>query len=346
MHDLAPTSRTFACDVCGHAAGRRNYLEKHLRRHRIVYVCCLCSRKFPSSCRLQGHLLEEHGNDEGFDMEDLFRRSVEVSLFLPEPDGSMDGWLNSDPTVGEDFGEFVEELGNSDNYVTDTTVAGCAESIRVGSAEVTSVSQTIVGKVGEMASMKYQDCAFANESLDVEDSVDGGNSGMTLEFARKEGIVVEINHKGKDNADGLSSNFVEITENGIDSVVSETGDQGRNRLEKVCLNIPKNDSLEQTSDAGSPFTTETPDEIWPQSESRPNDDLPNKSATEDESDMLIRLGFLRMNLTIFENIRNTFGSEECEFCGRLFASKSDSRLHRKVHTGRLCCIVFIIFLIY
>lgn len=270
-------------------------------------------------------------------MEELFRRSVEGSLFLPEPDGSMDGWLNSDPSVGEEFGEFVEELANSGGYVTDTKEASSTESIGVGSAqsvevnlvnEVTSVPETSAGKVIDMGVVKFADITFTNVSLYTEDSVDGGNSGMALEFPT-EGIVIQENHKVTRNPDGLASSSVGNGKSG-GTGVSETGDHGRDQMANVCS---RNGSLIKASDTGNSSTTKTPNEIWQQHENRPDNKLPDKSAMEDESNILTKLGFLPMNLTIFENIRNTFGSEECEFCGRLFVSKSESRLHQRIHTG-------------
>ena len=53
-----------------------------------------------------------------------------------------------------------------------------------------------------------------------------------------------------------------------------------------------------------------------------------------------------MTVGIFQKMRETFGNEECEFCGRLFFSKVDYEPHVRTHTGRyfsskhrmeLCC---------
>ena len=35
----------------------------------------------------------------------------------------------------------------------------------------------------------------------------------------------------------------------------------------------------------------------------------------------------------FQNLRQIYGNEECEFCGRLFASRSDYEPHLRTHTG-------------
>ena len=51
-------------------------------------------------------------------------------------------------------------------------------------------------------------------------------------------------------------------------------------------------------------------------------------------ELIDRLGFLPMTVEIFQKMRDTFGSEECEFCGRLFMAKVDYEYHVRTHTGR------------
>lgn len=51
--------------------------------------------------------------------------------------------------------------------------------------------------------------------------------------------------------------------------------------------------------------------------------------------LIEKLGYLSMTLEIFQKMRDTFGSEECEYCGRLFFSRVDYELHVRIHTGML-----------
>ena len=53
--------------------------------------------------------------------------------------------------------------------------------------------------------------------------------------------------------------------------------------------------------------------------------------------LIDRLGFQPMTVAIFQKMRDTFGNEECEFCGRLFYSKLDYEPHVRTHTGRYKC---------
>jgi len=48
-----------------------------------------------------------------------------------------------------------------------------------------------------------------------------------------------------------------------------------------------------------------------------------------------KLGYRPMTLKILKKMRDTFRSEECEYCGRLFFSRMDYEPHVRTHTGRL-----------
>lgn len=51
--------------------------------------------------------------------------------------------------------------------------------------------------------------------------------------------------------------------------------------------------------------------------------------------LIEKLGYLPMSLQVFQKMRDTFGSEECEYCGRLFFSSMDYDPHVRTHTGLL-----------
>jgi hypothetical protein len=48
-----------------------------------------------------------------------------------------------------------------------------------------------------------------------------------------------------------------------------------------------------------------------------------------------QLGYKAMTLEIFSKLRETFGQEECEHCGRLFFYKNDHAIHVRTHIGEL-----------
>lgn len=57
-----------------------------------------------------------------------------------------------------------------------------------------------------------------------------------------------------------------------------------------------------------------------------------EGSSKDQS-VVERLGYRPMNMKILLKMRETFGSEECEFCGRLFYTKQDYEPHQRTHTG-------------
>ena len=58
--------------------------------------------------------------------------------------------------------------------------------------------------------------------------------------------------------------------------------------------------------------------------------------SETDGGVYEKLGYKQMDLEIFQKLQKTFGSEECEYCGRLFYSRSDHEAHLRTHTGKKC----------
>lgn len=51
-------------------------------------------------------------------------------------------------------------------------------------------------------------------------------------------------------------------------------------------------------------------------------------------EIITRLGYHQMSMEIFQKMRETFGNEECEYCGKLYYSKTDFDNHIRTHTGK------------
>lgn len=88
VHDIKDHPYIQSCLLCDYTASRRIYLEKHFLKHRILYRCCECQEIFLSSVKLSDHLSNSHVDEEkeGLKWEELFEKSVENSMYLPEPD--------------------------------------------------------------------------------------------------------------------------------------------------------------------------------------------------------------------------------------------------------------------
>ena len=46
-----------------------------------------------------------------------------------------------------------------------------------------------------------------------------------------------------------------------------------------------------------------------------------------------RLNYERLTMEMFQYVREIHGSDECEFCGRLFYQTSEYETHLNMHTG-------------
>ena len=51
-------------------------------------------------------------------------------------------------------------------------------------------------------------------------------------------------------------------------------------------------------------------------------------------DLYMQLNYKPMTMDIYYNIKEMFGSLECEICGRLFVMQSELDPHMRTHTGK------------
>ena len=66
-----------------------------------------------------------------------------------------------------------------------------------------------------------------------------------------------------------------------------------------------------------------------------DDDKSNKENKQKNTMNLInKYGYLDMTMDIFHKMRETFGNDECEYCGKLYYNKTDFETHLRTHTGK------------
>lgn len=63
------------------------------------------------------------------------------------------------------------------------------------------------------------------------------------------------------------------------------------------------------------------------------DEETGKEDKVDPGDLIKTLGYRPLTLQIFHKMRETFGHEECEYCGKLYYNKMDYEQHIRTHTG-------------
>ncbi|XP_014681045.1 PREDICTED: zinc finger protein ZFAT-like isoform X3 [Priapulus caudatus] len=76
------------CELCDFVSARAEYLLKHYKTHRILYLCSVCNTKILSATSLLAHL-REHATDDQEELNSLYVNSINSSIYLPEPDGSI-----------------------------------------------------------------------------------------------------------------------------------------------------------------------------------------------------------------------------------------------------------------
>lgn len=142
---------------------------------------------------------------------------------------------------------------------------------------------------------------------DSEPNEDGNDKEET-----KDGLSNETN----DHADDL------IPSTEVDNTVSEDIPLGEN--EDVRTISRKDDQVLSSTDQ----TGSTPEE-----EDEENEEGSPKEDKVDSADLIKTLGYRPLTLQIFHKMRETFGHEECEYCGKLYYNKIDYDQHIRTHTG-------------
>ena len=267
------------CDLCGYVCDKSSALETHFSRHRIVYACTICcsdrcrQRLFPSALLLTQHLHDAHGDQKAFANNGetaMFERCIDASMFLPEPDGSMDDWMTSPVSW--------KEKGNA--------VMQCCD------------------EAGDVNGSKLPICTSAKLSTDVDCSVENCSTSNSCQLKQTEesGVILSSSNNSsvlareKEATIGLNCDLDRIP------ALEGFDDTGRKTVDHDISVVKESDAVD-----------------------------PSPVAAEDN--IFAKLGYHWMNPSIFRKLRETFGNEECVFCGKLFTSKLDCETHMRSHTG-------------
>ena len=121
-----------------------------------------------------------------------------------------------------------------------------------------------------------------------------------------------------DNSSEVPATILDETSN-----ITDNDDSGRTVLISDCTNSA-------TDMITTPVTNDCD---LPDADTTPRSDDAAGDAASSMNDIFERLGFSSMSMEVFQELRQTFGNEECEYCGRLFYSKSDHEAHIRTHTG-------------
>ena len=446
VHNVVDKGIVNACELCDYTASRKAYLEKHFRKHRIVYRCALCEQKFLSTIRLNQHIMETHISEDNPDQtwDSLFELSINNSLYLPETDGSIAHYDEALLFQGDDIagssdeqpGPLVAETAVEKEGVdagevesNDTPVAEfeapSEESTEANQAELHPDSDDVSNLLLLRGSSEREPAEGVDKATDPScsaggfDTEQGEKEGATEKAAlpiRAEGeeedmetdcvgesaeevpklaekVVTEETHIDNTSAvDGSKEVEAEhriggamevaegdslmhdeskskelVPEEGKD--LDDDGSQAAALLEQEELtlgelgmetgalpsaqeDVPVGGQGSTNQEAALGEEDAAVEELAAAMEEDEDDDEQDAvAAGEEESeiappggdtdadgrdvedDIFKRLQYLPLNSVIFHKIREAFGNEECEYCGRLFYSKTDYETHVRTHTG-------------
>ncbi|XP_046329352.2 zinc finger protein ZFAT-like isoform X1 [Haliotis rufescens] len=359
IHDIKDIPNIQHCQLCDYTASRRTYLEKHYLKHRVIYCCTLCDEKFLSTVRLIDHLTSVHLKDDPNQWENLFEQSINNSLYLPEPDESFDA-------TEKEFINLPEELSSTSLKKT------CVETLESESeqkeGDKTSNPETVLNTDGSLictnqldkdAIMDASNKECVGLVLDpVKDSVKGASDQIdTAADEDSEPMDTDLPMPGLGEDVEMEGQKKEADKETDGAASQETGSKANsesltdgltedNELDKNKLSDNPKEVKETVEEATKPLEEE--DEAMDvQEESEPineeeetmnEQDASEISEPQDDKDKTIvsivkRLGYREMSMEIFHKMRETFGCEECEYCGRLFYNKADYEPHLRTHTG-------------
>ncbi|KAI8759371.1 zinc finger protein ZFAT [Biomphalaria glabrata] len=309
VHDIKELPHVQQCELCDYWASRRVYLDKHYLKHRVIYCCALCNQKFLSTTRLTEHLTSTHSNDIGDVVFDkLLEECISRSLYLPEP-------LNT-ASEGSKYVNLPEELREIDQTVQNTESQQeqnkmiTYEINLTNGADTGQPSTATVTNTGQLTEEQSND--FVSEYR---------------KFIHESGT--ESDWKTQSGKDSVAK---------VDDVMNSLpcGDEGEE---------PASFSAQRDLDSNSPsLMLQTPDseddedinsKVSSAEASNADEGVVRSDASKEEKieALIKRLGYRSMTMQIFNKMRETFGTEECEFCGRLFYSKVDYEPHLRTHTG-------------
>ncbi|XP_060077016.1 zinc finger protein ZFAT-like [Ylistrum balloti] len=350
VHDIKDIPSIQHCELCDYTASRKVYLDKHYQKHRVIYRCVKCHSKFLSTIRLIDHLTSVHLKvDLTNKWEELFEQCINYSLYLPEPDElfEMKEFINLPPELSSSVMKNEAKL-NTELGVMCSDKSSDAGDVNSGSGDVNSGSGDVTG-----------DLMCTNKSLDTVD-VHGGSGDV-----REDLVSVALQTSQGQVRETDSAAQVESSVSGQESLLVEAkalDNNDKESLQDTSKNVDNPDiNDKEVTTSAEAMETETSGGVTETNNSdtveevglaegglgEGSDDLDDNQLEElgdidgtgesggkgASKDLIQRMGYHMMTMDIFHKMRETFGTEECEYCGKLYYNKVDFDTHLRTHTG-------------
>ncbi|XP_012940881.1 zinc finger protein ZFAT [Aplysia californica] len=221
------------------------------------------------------------------------------------------GTDGGDATVGSQLVENIVESENKDTEDGD----GIKSENRVGKDSQVAPHVLMLQNPGSDSEGGEEE---VSDKVGSEEAAEG-----TTSVVKTEGVEgMEEEAEGGEGSDEEEMFVEEQQEAGLAS--------GENSGEK----LPETDEVGQESPNAMAKEKSAAEESLEVAEGKAASGSAGTESKNEKIEALIkRMGYRRMSMDIFNKMRDTFGTEECEFCGRLFYSKVDYEPHVRTHTG-------------
>ncbi|XP_072426086.1 zinc finger protein ZFAT isoform X4 [Chiloscyllium punctatum] len=308
--------RPFACELCDHGATKYHSLEAHVRKHKFIYICSVCTKKFVSSVKLKCHVKDAHG-DLGEDV--VFNDSINQSFYLLESGGDIQ------PEALEDA-------------VDGTNLSGCDQDVHG--------HQIVVELENEGANIPIQSLTQQEEIMQVhseglDNPADGPRAVQHEDVSLDEVSMSTSNeHRCVDECKGeflptlpLNSDTVVDSES-TNHQSSSTEQDGTDSLKEYESCVVENENsfemvqLDGAKDLCNSTGTHLTFEKIP-SRTEAQKDGVDLGAFQQVLDSLQKR---QLNVSLFEKIRKVYGDLECGYCGKLYWYQVHYDMHIRTHT--------------
>ncbi|XP_043543801.1 zinc finger protein ZFAT-like isoform X1 [Chiloscyllium plagiosum] len=308
--------RPFACELCDHGATKYHSLEAHVRKHKFIYICSVCTKKFVSSVKLKCHVKDAHG-DLGEDA--VFNDSINQSFYLLESGGDIQPEALEDAVDGTNF-------------------SGCDQDVHG--------HQVVVELENEGANIPIQSLTQQEEIMQVhseglDNPADGPRAVQHEEVSLDEVSMSTSNeHRCVDECKGeilptlpLNSDTVVDSES-TNHQSSSTEQDGTDSLKEYESCVVENENsfemvqLDGAKDLCNSTGTHLTFEKIP-SRTEAQKDGVDLGAFQQVLDSLQKR---QLNVSLFEKIRKVYGDLECGYCGKLYWYQVHYDMHIRTHT--------------
>ncbi|XP_062914118.1 zinc finger protein ZFAT-like isoform X1 [Mobula hypostoma] len=290
--------RPFACELCDHGATKYHSLETHVRKHKFIYICSVCTKKFVSSVKLKSHVKEAH-SDLGEDS--VFNNSINQSFYLLEAGGDIQP-------------EALEDSGGTGFNGSDHDSQGHQVLIELenGGAHIPLESLSQHEEVLNNPSFHTGTIQHNTVSLE-EGNIPLTNEQRSLDRCGEEVLpALPVSSDNVVDSESIETNHMShsVDQEGVDSL-------------KICgsCEVQNEDPFEMV------HLDDGVKEI-PLSTDAQKDDVDSGAFQQ----VLDSLQKRQLNVSLFEKIRKVYGDLECGYCGKLYWYQVHYDMHIRTHT--------------